>query len=313
MVHEVVYLNERNVQPKDFEACSDSTWYLDNGASNHMTGNLAWLCKLDEMITGKVRFGDDSHIDIKGKGSIVFITKGGIRKILSDVYFIPDLKSNILSLGQATEAGCDVRMQKDHLTLHDREGTLLIRATRSRNRLYKVDLNVEVLKCLQLENTNETTKWHAQLGHVNFDTIKVMVRKELVIGINNIPKEKEMCGSCFLGKQARQPFPKTTNYRASQVLELVHGDLCGPITPSTAAKKRYIFVLIDDHTRYMWSFLLKEKSEAFEKFRDCNALVKQESGANIKTFRTDRGGEFVSQEFQDFCGKEGINRHLTAP
>jgi len=148
---------------------------------------------------------------------------------------------------------------------------------------------------------------------INFDTIQAMVRKELVIGISNIPKEKETCGSCLLGKQARQPFPKATTYRASQVLELVHGDLCGPITQSTTAKKRYILVLIDDHTRYMWSMLLKEKSEAFEKFRDFKTKVEQESGVKIKTFRTDKGGEFVSQEFQDFCAKEGINRHLTAP
>lgn len=115
MVNEVIYLNERNVNPKKFETSLDNIWYLDNGASNHMTGNLYYFKAIDESITGKVRFGDDSRIDIKGKGSVLFFTKDRGKKILADVYYIPDHKSNIISLGQVTEAGCDVRMKDDYL------------------------------------------------------------------------------------------------------------------------------------------------------------------------------------------------------
>ncbi|XP_024009440.1 uncharacterized protein LOC112084523 [Eutrema salsugineum] len=140
MMHEVVYLNEKRVKPNEFEKIheGDNVWYLDNGASNHMTGNRNYFSKLDEKVTGKVRFGDDSRIDIKGKGSILFVSKDGGKKVLANVYFIPDLKSNIISLGQATEAGCDFRMRGDYLTLHDQDGRLLMKANRSKNRLYKV-------------------------------------------------------------------------------------------------------------------------------------------------------------------------------
>ena len=216
-------------------------------------------------------------------------------------------------MGQATEAGCDIRLREDYLTLHDRDGNLLVKATRARNRLYKVDLKVENTKCLQLMALSNSTKWHARLGHINLETIKPMVTKELVVGIPSVPKEKEICASCLLGKQARQAFPKATTYRASQILELIHGDLCGPISPPTAAQRRYILVLIDDHSRFMWSYLLKEKSEAFEKFKGFKTLVEQETREKIKIFRTDRGGEFLSQEFQAYCEKEGIIRHYTAP
>ena len=72
-----------------------------------MTGNRSYFKALDETITGKIRFGEDSRIDIKGKGSILFISQDGKKKILADVYYIPDLRSNIISLGQATESGCD--------------------------------------------------------------------------------------------------------------------------------------------------------------------------------------------------------------
>ena len=63
----------------------------------------------------------------------------------------------------------------------------------------------------------------------------------------------------------------------------------------------------------MWTILLKTKDEAFEKFKRFKTLVEKETQHKIKTFRTDRGGEFVSLEFQDYCDKNGINRQLTAP
>ena len=90
-----------------------------------------------------MRFGNDSRIDIAGKGSIRFIFENGEKKVLHNMYFISDLKSNIISLGQATEAGCEVRMKDDFLVLYDRTGKLLVKINRSRNRLYKVILEVE--------------------------------------------------------------------------------------------------------------------------------------------------------------------------
>lgn len=116
-----------------------------------------------------------------------------------------------------------------------------------------------------------------------------MIQKELVLGIPDINIEREVCGSCLLGKQARQSFPKASTYRASKALELLHGDICGPITPATPTGSRYIFVVIDDHTRYMWTMLLKRKDEAFIKFKRLAAMVEKEMGRKINMFRTDRG------------------------
>ena len=302
MMHEVILLNERNMNLKDFETNQggENTWYLDNGASNHMTGNRSYFHNIDETITGKVRFGDDSRIDIKGKGSVLFVSGEGERRILADVYYIPGLKSNIISLGQATESGCDVRMQGDYLTLHDKDGKLITKDKRSMNRLYKVLMDGSKSKCLQNEILSESDRWHARLGHIGRNSMKSMIKKELVAGIPSVYIGKETCSSCLLGKQARNAFPKATSYRASRVLELIHGDLCGPITPSTPARNRYIFVLVDDHSRYMWSILLKDKGEAFNKFKKFKEIVEKETWATIKTFRTDRGGELCSAEFQSF-------------
>ena len=58
---------------------------------------------------------------------------------------------------------------------------------------------------------------------------------------------------------------------------------------------------------------MKEKSEAFTKFKIFKATVEAETGTTIKTLRTDREGEFTSLEFREFCDSSGIKRHLTAP
>ena len=315
MMHEVVFLNEKNVLPEKYETGTkgENIWYLDNGASNHMTGDRRYFSKIDNTITGKVRFGYDSRIDIKGKGTIAFTDMNGDARKMTDVYFIPDLKSNIITLGQATEAGCDIRLRGEELTMHDQHGKLLVKEKRSRNRLYKVYMGIWSNARLYLSSSTETNRWHSRLGHINLESLKGMIQKELVLGLTNITIEKEVCGSCFLGKQARHPFPKATTYRAVEVLELLHGDLCGPISPRTSTGNRYIFVGIDDNTRYMWTILLKEKGEAFEKFKKLKEVIEKEIGKKIGTFRTDRGGEFVSKEFNSFCDLSGIRLHLTAP
>ncbi|CAA0357000.1 unnamed protein product [Arabidopsis thaliana] len=315
MMHEVVFLNENHCVPSKFETNleGEEFWYLDNGASNHMTGDRRYFNQLDESVTGKFRFGDDSRIDIKGKGTITFTDTEGRSRVMSDVYFIPDLRSNIISLGQATESGCDIRLKGEHLRMFDRDGKLLVQAERSKNRLYKVHMGLKNRTSLLLTTISETCRWHARLGHINFATMKSMIDKEIVQGVPTITLQKEICGSCLLGKQTRHMFPQATSFRATKKLELIHGDLCGPITPSTSAGNRYIFVLIDDFSRYMWTILLKEKGDAFLKFRNFKALVEKECETRIQTFRTDRGGEFCSHEFNLFCEEAGIKRHLAAP
>lgn len=191
ILHEIVFLNEQNVVPSNYETSSeDDIWYLDNGASNHMTGNHMYFTKIDRAITGKVRFGDDSRIDIKGKGSISFIDKNGEKRVMTDVYFIPELKSNIISLGQATESGCDVRMREDYLTLHDQDGKLLVKATRSKNRLYKVRMGLINNLCLQIKTMSDSAKWHARLGHINTENMRSMIQRKLVIGVPCLNIEK---------------------------------------------------------------------------------------------------------------------------
>lgn len=68
---------------------------------------------------------------------------------------------------------------------------------------------------LHLASASESSKWHARLGHINLETIKSMIQKELVLELPEVTIEKEICGSCLMGKQTRQIFPQATSYRAT--------------------------------------------------------------------------------------------------
>ncbi|XP_074351841.1 uncharacterized protein LOC141690993 [Apium graveolens] len=101
-------LNENSLSPRLKKAekeVDSNVWYLDNGASNHMTSQRAKFRELEEGVTGLVKFGDESTVEIKGKGSVVFKCKNGEDIIFKEVYYIPKLYNNIISLGQLSENG----------------------------------------------------------------------------------------------------------------------------------------------------------------------------------------------------------------
>nr|GEX91091.1 zinc finger, CCHC-type [Tanacetum cinerariifolium] len=104
-------------------------WYLDNEASNHMTGVREHFKELDEKVSGKVRFGDGSYIEIKGKGSILIECDDEKQRIISHIYYILDLKSNLLSLGQFTEIGCKVVIEDDELRIYDMDNKIFMKDT----------------------------------------------------------------------------------------------------------------------------------------------------------------------------------------
>nr|GEY97592.1 zinc finger, CCHC-type [Tanacetum cinerariifolium] len=273
----VVSLHEEDVGYK--ETSMDSLWYIDNGASNHMTGVRENFKELDEKVSGKVKFGDGSYIEIKGKGSILIECDDEKQRIISHVYFIPSLKSNLLSLRQFTEIGCKVVMEDDKLQLYHMDNKIFMEVTRQRNRLYKASLRIGTPVCL-LENLKDTTwLWHARLGHLNFKT----------------------------------PFPKKAKARSTLMLDLVYGDLCGPITPPTPSGKKYIFMIVDDYSRYMWVYFLSTKDQSFDTFNEYKSTIEKELRTTLKMLRTDRGGEFTLNEFTQYCKENRIARQLTAP
>jgi histone deacetylase 1/2 len=97
------------------------------------------------------------------------------------------------------------------------------------------------------------------------------------------------------------------------VLQLLHGDNCGPITPPKPSGNRYFLLLVDDYSRYMWICLLPSKDAAADAIKRVQAAVERKSGKKLITLRTDRGGEFAAMDFIKYYAELGVHRQLTAP
>jgi hypothetical protein len=277
-----VYLGEEDVGDNDTR---DKLWFMDSGASNHMTGERGAFSELDTGVIGTVKFGDGSRVEIRGRGSIIFKCQNDEHRALTDVYYIPKLRSNIISLGQLDERGCRVMIGDGVLRVHDTERNLLAKVKRSTNRCYKVDLQVTQPVCLAAHGDDEAWLWHARFGHLSFDALKDLARHGMVRGLPRIEHAGELCDSCLAGKQRCRSFPRKVKYRAEEVLELVDEDLCGPITPATHGGRRFFLLLVDDYSRYMWLHLLSSKAEAAAAIRQFKAKVETETGKKLKVLR----------------------------
>ncbi|XP_074336389.1 uncharacterized protein LOC141673536 [Apium graveolens] len=222
---QLVLLNEKKIIPNlvsETECKRDlNIWYLDNGASNHMMGERSKFKNLDERILGQVKFGDRSTVKIKGKGFVSFVCKNGEVRTLKDVYFIPTLRNNIISLGQLSEAGNKVILEGDHLWVYEKSGTLLLRVKRTMNRLYKVMLECDEGMCLLSKSEEKTWLWHVRLGHVNFQAMQQMSKNGMAHEMPEFYKPKEVCKGCLLSKQTRKSFPVKTEFLAKGARSLL--------------------------------------------------------------------------------------------
>ncbi|KAF2284368.1 hypothetical protein GH714_021152 [Hevea brasiliensis] len=253
----------------------ESNWYLDSGASSHMSGEKHCFVELNLTITSKVRFGDGSMANICGQGSVLFQCKNTEHLTLQNVYYIPRLRSNIISLGQLDEAGSTIVIGGGHLKLYDWRNKLVVDVERRTNWLYIAKLQLATPINLMARMDDEPWTWYARYGHLNFNSLRKLSRRGMVKGLPSIDQVDKLCDGCLVGKQHRTSFPKKSEFIANKPLELVHSDLCGPITPTTW--NNYFMLLVDDFSRFMWVYMLKSKDEALNNFKRFKAIVESES------------------------------------
>jgi hypothetical protein len=205
----VVHLNKERAK-----AClgaeedeKDPKWHLDTGASNHMTGNAMVFSELDRHVSGTVRFGDGSVVEIKGRGTIVFTRQGEQHRVLSRVYYIPRLRTSIISVGQLDEIGCSSLVKGGFMVVRDARDALIVKVPRSGNRLYTIELRIARPVCLAATADEDAWKWHGRYGHLNFDALQKLFQGGMVRGLPAIDHVNQICDGCLIGKQRRTPFP----------------------------------------------------------------------------------------------------------
>jgi transposase InsO family protein len=167
--------------------------------------------------------------------------------------------------------------------------------------------------CLIAQLDDPAWLLQARYGHLHFRALCEMSKKGLVRGMPVLSHVDEFCDGCALGKPHRTPFPQSTTFRADHSLELVHIDLCGPITPATVGGNKYFLLVVDDHTRFMWIEVIRTKDEAFARFRKIRARGEVQGKCKLFAFRSDCGGEFNLLDFKAYCDEGGVRHFTTAP
>nr|GEZ62077.1 hypothetical protein [Tanacetum cinerariifolium] len=150
--------------------------------------------------------------------------------------------------------------------------------------------------------------WHRRLSHLNFDTINLLSKNDIVVGLPKLKFVKDhLCSSCELGKAKRKSFHTKITPSSKRQLQLLHMDLCGPMRVASINRKRYVLVIVDDYPRYTWTYFLRYKDETPEVFIDFLRLVQRGLQAQVRIVRTDKGTEFLNQNLHAYFAAEGIH------
>ncbi|PNX68295.1 copia-type polyprotein [Trifolium pratense] len=189
-------------------------WFLDSGCSNHMVGNKNWLFDYDDTFKDSVKLGDDSKMVVEGKRNLKLHIQG-FTQILTNVYFLPGLKNNLLSIGQLQQKNLTVIFKDDTYKVFHEEKGLIVATHMTLNRMLMIKAPVIVPRCMQISKANDATLWNQRYGHLSFKGMNMLNQKEMIIGLPKLKEPNENCSNCMKDKQHKQSAPKRSSWRAS--------------------------------------------------------------------------------------------------
>nr|GEV99709.1 integrase, catalytic region, zinc finger, CCHC-type, peptidase aspartic, catalytic [Tanacetum cinerariifolium] len=182
---------------------------IDYWCSKHMTGNLKLLTNFVEKFLGTVKFGNDQIELILGYGDLV---QGKVT--IKKVYYVEGLNHYLFSVGQFCDADLEVAFWKSTCYICDLKGNDLLTCSRGTD-LYSITLQdtfSPTLICLMAKATSsQAWLWHRRLSHLNFDTINLLSKDNIVTGLPKLKFVKNhLCSSCteFLNKTLHSYFAK---------------------------------------------------------------------------------------------------------
>ncbi|GKC64191.1 retrovirus-related pol polyprotein from transposon TNT 1-94 [Tanacetum coccineum] len=168
---------------------------------------------------------------------------------------------------------------------------------------------VSSLICL-LSKASKTKSWlwHRRLSHLNFGAINHLARHGLVRGLPKLKFEKDhLCSACAMDKSKKKPYTPKSEDTNQEKLYLLHMDVCGPMRVASINGKKYILVIVDDYSRFIWVKFLRSKDEAPDFIIKFLKMIQVRLKVIVRRIRTDNGTEFVNQNLCEYYEKVGIS------
>ena len=298
---------------------STDAWLIDSGATCHICNNRELFIQYQTFKTPqKVSVGDGYTLEAVGSGIVALTLELPDHKTkkckLHEVLYVPKLTYNLLSVSKMTDAEKHITFSDDECFVYNENEELLAVATKTGSLYHLICYQSlqEEINAVRKHESKEN-RWHRRFGHLGEKYLRELAQHNLVNGFDyNLSNVIDFCEPCVSGKLHRSPFPTTGRKRADTVLGLVHSDVCGKLSTLSLGGASYFLTFVDDRSHYTWVYVLKHMSEVLQKFKEWKALVETSSGHQLKTLRTDNGGEYCSEEFEKFCEK-GVRHERTVP
>ena len=288
-------------------------WLIDTRANVHICADISLFVSYQQSHGVTVTMGNASAAQVLGIGNVDLKFASGRILSLTRVHHVPSIRRNIISGSCLVKNGFELSLKCNKVVI-THTGTFFGKGYLS-DGLFLINvepvlggfINDSVAPSVNCVESSDL--WHLRLGHLNFGALKNMMNLEL------IPKyaidKKSKCQVCVTAKQTRKPFHNVV--RDSDLLDLVHSDICEFGGVLTKDHCRYFITFIDDCSRYCYVYLLKHKDEALDKFIMYKNEAETQIGKVLKRLRSDRGGEYTSTLFNEFCANNGIVHEVTPP
>lgn len=289
-------------------ACDETSWVIDTGASLHVTSRKEFFTSYTPGDFGVLKMGNDGLVSVIGMGDVSLVSNNGTKLTLKDVRHAPDVRLNLISAGKLDDEGFCNTFSEGQWKLT--KGSLVVARGKKSSNLYLMQALTSRETVNVTLNDNSTELWHKRLSHMSEKGLSCLAKKNQLSGLKNATLKN--CAHCLAGKQKRVSFRSHPPHRKSELLELVHSDVCGPIKVRSHGGALYFVTFIDDCSRKLWVYTLKSKNQVFEVFKQFQASVERETGKKLKCIRTDNGGEYTGS-FHEYCLRQGIRHQRTPP
>ncbi|KAK9002971.1 hypothetical protein V6N11_060545 [Hibiscus sabdariffa] len=298
----------------DVHVSTSSSWVLDTGCGSHICTSVQGQHTRRTLAKGDVdlRVGNGARVAALAVGTYVLPLPSGLNLNLENCYFVPSLTKNIISVSCLDKIGFEIIIKNNSCSFF--YNNLFYGSAQLINGLYILNqenmiFNINTKK-LKTNDSNQTYLWHCRLGHISERRISKLHKDGLLDPF--VFEQLDVCESCLLGKMTKAPF-SGKGERASDLLGLIHSDVCGPMNTQARGGYQYFITFTDDFIRYGYIYLMRHKSEALEKFKEFKNEVQNQHGKSIKALRSDQGGEYLSQDFDELLKECGIVSQLTPP